>query len=269
MKSSVKRFFNITLIITGILFVHSCNNSFDPTDRDNGTYSVHGMLDLMEESNYIRVRNMNAPFTLEATEELDVIVTLQNMETGASSFLEPSIREYRGVYLHTFSYDKQALPDTGYLLSVESSDGFKVDLETVTPTHPEPQIIREDNGCSTPVNMVFDPMNGGTFTVRFGTELDTEEKDGVWGRIYTFEPSNYEDRVSISFTPLRTAQGVEASFGTCFSLLPGRNLYVAIAHYSPGFYEELNADVTDILETTRRFGGFYADTLAIPVDPSR
>ena len=266
-NKSVFRFISGMLIIA--VYFTACDNSFDPTDRDNGTYSVHGMLDLMEESNYIRVRNMNAPFTLEATEELDVIVTLQNLDTGESRQLEPSIREYRGVYLHTFSYDNQALPDTGYLLSVESSDGFKVDLETVTPTHPEPQIIREDNGCSTPVNMVFDPMNGGTFTLRFGTELDTEEEDGMWGRIYTFRPSDYNDRVSISFTPLRTAQGVEQSFGTCFSLLPGRKLYAAIAHYSPGFYEELNAEVTDILETTRRFGGFYADTLAIPVDPSR
>jgi hypothetical protein len=258
-----------SVFIAVALSLAACDNSFDPTDRDNGTYSVHGMLDLMEESNYIRVRNMNAPFTLEATEELDVIVTLQNLDTGESRQLEPSIREYRGVYLHTFSYNKQALPDTGYLLSVESSDGFKVDLETVTPTHPEPQIIREDDGCTTPANMVFDPMNGGTLTVRFGTELDTEEEDGMWGRMYTFRPSDYEDRVSISFTPLRTAQGIEASFGTCFSLLSSGNLYVAIAHYSPGFYEELNAEVTDILETTRRFGGFYADTLAIPVDPSR
>jgi len=269
MKIFEPKFIRISVCIAVLFLFANCDNSFDPTDRNNGTYSVHGMLDLLEESNYVRVRNMNAPFTLEATEELDVVVTLQNVDTGESRMLEPSVREYRGVYLHTFSYDEQAIPDTGYLLTVESSDGFKVELETVTPTHPEPQIIREDDGCTTPVNMVFDPMNGGTLTVRFGTELDTEEEDGMWGRILTFEPSNYEDRVSISFTPLRTAQGIEASFGTCFSLLPDRKLYAAIAHYSPGFYEELNEEVTNILETTRRFGGFYADTLAIPVDPSR
>lgn len=257
------------IFILALMSLSACDNSFDPTDRDNGTYSIHGMLDLMEESNYVRVRNMNAPFTLEATEELDVIVTLKNLETGENRQLGSSVREYRGVYLHTFSYDEQALPDTGYLLTVESGDGFRVELETVTPTLPEPQIIREDDGCTTPVNMVFDPMNGGTFTLRFGTELDTEEEDGMWGRIITFEPSNYEDRVSITFTPLRRARGIKASFGTCFSLLPSGNLYVAIAHYSPGFYEELNAEVTNILETTRRFGGFYADTLTIPVDPSR
>jgi hypothetical protein len=251
------------------VYLTACDNSFDPTDRDNGTYSVHGMLDLMKKSNYIRVRNMNAPFTLEATEDLEATVTLQNLESGEITQLQSFVREYRGVYLHTFSYDEKAIPDTGYLLTVEGSDGFQTQLETVTPTHPEPQFIREDDGCTTPVNIVLDPMNGGTLTMRFGTELDTEDEDGMWGRIYTFGPSIYENSVSFTITPLITAQGIEASFGTCFSLLPDGNLYLAIAHYSPGFYEELNAEVTDILETTRRFGGFYADTLAIPVDPSR
>jgi hypothetical protein len=262
-------FRSITCLFILAVYLVACDNAFDPTDRDNGTYSVHGMLDLMEESNYVRVRNMNAPFTLEATENLEATVTMQNLESGEITQLQSSVREYRGVYLHTFSYDEQAIPDTGYLLTVEGSGGFQTQLETVTPTHPEPQILREDDGCTTPVNIVFEPMNGGTLTMRFGTELDTEDEDGMWGRIYTFGPSIYENSISFTITPLRTAQGIEASFGTCFSLLPDRNLYLAIAHYSPGFYEELNADVTDILETTRRFGGFYADTLAIPVDPSR
>lgn len=269
MLISVYRTLFTVIAIAALTAIWGCDNSFDPVNTDNTIYSVHGMLDLLEESSYIRVRNMNSPFTLEATEQLDVNVTLDNLNSGESRQLRSSIREYRGVYLHTFSYDEKVLPDTRYLFRVENSSGVQVEMDVLTPTLPVPKITRDNHACTTPVNLAFEPMNGGTITLRFGLELDTEDSDGWWGRIITFGPSEYEERVSITFTPLRTAQGIARSFGTCFAMLPDKNIYVAIAHYSPGFYEQINSDVTDILETTRRFGGFYADTLAIPVDISK
>lgn len=261
--------FIITTVFTSLLFLGACDNSFDPTGADNGTFSVHGTLDLLEETSYIRVRYMNEPFSLQATEKLDAVVTLQNLDSGVNTLLSSSVREYEGVYLHTFYFDDDVIPDTPFRLTVENQEGVLVELNTVTPTLPVSQINRENDACTTPVNMVFEPMNGGTFVLRFGTKLDTKDEDGIWGRLIEIGPDNYVDRISLTFIPERRAQGVTVSSAPCSSLLKTGNLFIAIAHYSPGFYEELNGEVTDILETTRQFGGFYADTLAIPVDTSQ
>lgn len=260
-----KQILTSSLVILIFLFAGSCDNSFDPTDEAAGGYSVHGTLDLLEESSYIRVRDLNDPFTAEATEELEAVVTLQNLDSGVSTILDSNIREVEGVFLHTFQFDGGVVPDTPYRLRVENSEGIQTELETVTPTLPVPQIDRENDGCSTPTTITFQPMNGGTITLRFGTG---PEEDDPWGRLIELRQLSGSDLVSTTFSPLIRAQGATLSFGVCSSLLRRGNLYVAIAHYSPGFYEKLNSEVTDILESTQQFGGFYADTLAIPVDTS-
>ncbi|MCC5942549.1 MAG: hypothetical protein JJU37_13500 [Balneolaceae bacterium] len=262
--------FITAVLLTSILFLGACDNSFDPTDRDNGIYSVHGMLDLLEETSYIRVRDMNAPFTLDATEELDAIVTLYNLDSGDSFQLNSDIREFEGVFLHTFTFSDGVVPDTPYQIRVENSIGLELELTTQTPTLPELQINRENDACSTPVNLVFAPLNGGTMVLRFGLEEDQEDRDGRWGILRVYDSSRYTDQVSLSITPHRTAEGIANAWGApCSSLLRDGYLYLAIAHYSPGFYERLNDEVTDILLTTQQFGGFYADTLAIPIDTSQ
>ena len=270
MKLPVNRFlfWGLFVVATPFLFI-ACDNSFDPSGPDNGTFSIHGTLDLLEEKSYIRVRDLNAPFTLEATEDLDAVVTLQNLRSGVSTTLGSTVREFEGVYLHTFQVSDGVVPDTPYLLRVENSNGDLVELETLTPTLPEPQINRENDACTTPLNLVFDPMKGGTLVIRFGLEPDTPDQKGRWGRLIELGPSTYTNRVSITVNPLITAQGIAGTFGVCSSLLTRGNIYVAIAHYSPGFYEKLNEDLTNILQTTRQFGGFYADTLAIPIDASQ
>lgn len=272
MRAKTFHLFRTTVFSTIILlFLGACDNSFDPTDRDNGIYSIHGMLDLLEETSYIRVRDMNAPFTLDATEELDAIVTLHNLDSGEIIQLNSSVREFEGVFLHTFLFNDGVVPDTPYQLRVENSTGIEVEMNTLTPTLPVMQVNRENDACSTPINLVFDPMNEGTMVLRFGLEPDTEEKKGRWSfeNLYIMEPSRYTDRISITFSPLLMAQHIAGLGGPCSSLMTRGNLYVAIAHYAPGFYEELNEEVTDILKTTRQFGGFYADTLAISFDTSQ
>ena len=256
----------LCISIPSLIVLSACNNSFDPTDETTGGYTVHGTLDLLAESSYIRVRDLNDPFTAEATEELAATVTLQNLDSGVITELASNIREVEGVFLHTFQFDGGIVPDTPYLLRIDNPEGVQAELQTVTPTLPVPVIDRENDSCNTIATLTFQPMNGGTITLRFGTG---PEEDDPWGRLVVLEPEDNSDLVSTRFLPLIRAQEATASFGVCSSLLRTGNLYVAIAHYSPGFYETLNSEVTDILETTQQFGGFYADTLAIPVDTSQ
>lgn len=262
--------FHLLYVPVFLLIFGSCDNTFDPTDQENGTYSVHGVLDLLEETSYIRVRDMNAPFTPDATETLDAIVTLHNLDSGERTQLNSQIREFEGVFLHTFIYNQGVTPDTPYLLSVESSSGIELELNTLTPAMPVMQVIRENDACTTPFELVFEPMNGGTLELQFGLDPYPREDGGRWSSSnwYVYGPTRYSDQVSVSINPLTMAQWIGGGFGNCSQLISRGHLFVAIAHYAPGFYERLNHEVTDILKTTRQFGGFYADTLAIPIDTS-
>ena len=135
--------FHLLYIAVFLLVSGSCDHTFDPTDQEDGTYSVHGVLDLLEETSYIRVRDMNAPFTPDATEALDAIVTLHNLDSGERTQLSSHIREFEGVFLHTFIYHEGVTPDTPYLLTVESSSGSELELNTLTPTMPVMQDIQD------------------------------------------------------------------------------------------------------------------------------
>ncbi len=59
-----------------LLSLSACDDKFQPFEGE-ALYSIHGALDMDEETNHIRVRNMRAPFTAEGTRELDASVTLQ------------------------------------------------------------------------------------------------------------------------------------------------------------------------------------------------
>ena len=53
------------------------------------------------------------------------------------------LSEFEGVFLHTFIYHEGVTPDTPYLLTVESSSGSELELNTLTPTMPVMQDIQD------------------------------------------------------------------------------------------------------------------------------
>ena len=263
----------LLLLLFGLIFIASCDNTLDPTDRNNGDFAVYGFLDLNEETSYIRIRDLNAPFTAEATEELDAIVTLTNLNSGVSDILNSNIREFQGVFQHTYFYNENIVPDNEYLLSLERSDGVVVELTTRTPTKPDPVITPENPNCYEPIQITLDPLNGGTVVMRFATRPDTSENDrNTWSFPFVSVPENrpVEEVINLTITPITMAQFLASApqNAPCSSLLSQGSLTMRVAHYAPGFYKKVTDDELDILESTRQFGAFYADTLRIPIDTS-
>ena len=259
------------LLLFVLMFIVSCDNTFEPTDRNNGDYAVYGYLDLSEPVSYIRIRDLNAPFTAEATEELDAIVTLTNLNTGESDILNSNIREFQGVFQHTYFYNQDVVPDNEYLLSLERSDGLVVDLTTLTPTKPEPLITPENPNCYQRIQINLDPLNGGTVVFRFALRPDTSDTDmNLWSLPVIIGPENRtSESISLGIVPINTARFLSSSFNApCRSILSQGSLTMRVAHYAPGFYEKVTDDDLEIIESTRQFGAFYADTLQIPLDTS-
>lgn len=260
----------VALILLCVALIYSCDNSLDPLDTDTGIFSIYGFLDLNEQTNHIRVRNLNAPFTKKATENLDASVLLQNLNQGTETILESYLVEHEGVFLHNFVYNNQVIPDNEYRLTVERSDGAAVDMTITTPTMPEPVAEPLNQNCYIPIEFSMEPINGGTVVVRFG--LGPDEDDDPWGATQILRPNENQNpgKIAYTFTPhdlvISILPGNDPN-RRCGQYLYTGNIYVSYIHYGPGFFEQITNDTFDVMNT-QRFGAVYYDTLAVPVDTS-
>lgn len=265
--NSYSRLF-IMVFSLGLVLWACDDNTLDPLDEETGIYSIYGVLDLNEETNYIRIRDLNAPFTAEATRELNAVVTLENLGIGTSEQLVSERTEQEGVYHHNFVVNGVIQPDTEYRLTIKRTDGVTVTVSEITPTKPEPVITSANTDCDTPIEVEFSPEKGGTLTYNIGFEF---------GRTYFLttqvlrSDGNNPEKLSFAFTPadiIRSTIYSNLSQIRCHDL-SSENFILLYRHYGPGLYEKIENDPFDILRSTERFGGYYNERLDIPIDTSR
>jgi len=274
MKKLGSRF--IALVFCCWALIYSCDNSIDPLDKETGIYAIYGVFDLNEPTNFIRIRDMNVPFTAEATREIDADVTLENLQTGSILMLESERQQYEDIYVHNFMYINEVIPDTEYQLTVEGSDGAAVNITITTPTMPAPQANPLNQNCHVPIDFELSPLNGSTVVLRVGLPPDYEEgedeDDWSWGRQHVLKPGDDQSPGKIIFTFIpheQVNQIVPFSNQNCWDHLHDGNIHVSYIHYGPGFYERISEEPFDIFGSTQRLGALYYDTLAIPIDTSR
>lgn len=278
MKSAIN-ISSVYFLVIGIFlffsFAISCDNSIDPIDKETGIYSVYGVLDLNEQTNYIRVRDLNVPFTAEATREIDAEVTLGNLQTDLAKVLESERQKYEDIYLHNFIYKSEVIPETEYRLTVERSDGAAVNITVTTPTKPAPQASPLNQNCYIPIDFELSPLNGSTVVLRVGLPPDYEngedEEDWSWGRKHVFKSDDHQSPGKAIFTFTPQEQIIEIIRASnidrrCKEHLHDGNIHISYIHYGPGFYERISEESFDIFRSAQRFGALYYDTLAIPVD---
>jgi len=257
----------IGLMLAGAMIAACDDNELDPIDRDTGIYGIYGALNLDDELNYIRVKDLKAEFTQAATDTIDATVTLENLESGAVQTLGSETLKWEDIYLHNFIVNGPIAPDTRYRVTATSLDGAEVAIETMTPTMPAPHILPINDDCYTPITITFDPSNGGTIVLRLGIQISflfwrTEQ-------VLQADP-NTPEKITYTFTPREELRFIPGGFGDtrCYELRDD-TFYIAYTHYGPGFYEKIENDPFDILASTDRLGALYQDTLTFPIDTSR
>lgn len=260
-----------TAILACMFFVQiiilACNSSIEPLDKRTGVYAIYGALDMDKQTNYIRVRDLNAPFTAAATEFLDAEITLENLNNGVIANLSSERKEYDGVFLHNFLVNQEILPNSSYKLTARRSDGITVSVTTLSPTRPILDVLPVNGNCYEPITVEFSPTNGGKIVYRLGFGIgdilfksphilkETEETPGV---------------INLTFTPFQELKTFRRS---CYSL-NDTNLYVEYAYYSEGLYpyEEvpITANPFDIFQSTQVFGAYFENAIfSFPIDTSK
>ena len=259
------------------LGLFSCENSLDPLDKETGLYSVYGAFNLREQTNFIRVRELNTPFTEAGTSVIDAKVTVKVLEDEEELELEGEVVKYFDLFHHNFEYAEQAAPNTSYQLTVERSDGASVSLRMTTPTIPSPTTAPVNQKCNFPVTFELEPVEGSTAVIYLGYPVGVDSVQNIsdrtewrWGPKYVFGPNGNEQPRTVSFTfspfyELREILPFRNPNNLCYETLTTANIFLRYEHYGPGFYEELTRDTLDIMNT-HRFGAFYYDTLAVLID---
>jgi len=249
---------------TGLL---SCDSTLKPVDKDFGIYAVYGMLDLRKDINYIRVRDLNVPFTESATREIDAEVTLENLNSGFTEVLERNRRLFNGVYQHNFKIEQEIEANTEYQFTITRSDGASLILNATSPSYPEPIAEPVNQDCYTPIDVTFNPMYKGTIVYLIEYKVGDTLRQGS----FTLKNESIQGTgASFTFTPIDLLKVVPGSRGAfrCTELtVPEFN--ITYRHFSEGFYEKFYENKFEAFESTQRFGSYYEDTLTIPIDDSR
>lgn len=253
-------------IIAALVFT-GCDNTINPLDEDRGHYSIYGALDLNSPSNYIRVKDLNAPLTAAATRELDVTVTFENLDNGDSDILEDSVVRFEEIYTHNFRVTLPVNPQTGYKVKVEGENGL-VSATATTPARAATNVIPEMEDCETPVNIAFEPVES---LVHLEVSLGFYYNNNLlWGRPDLRQSTSNPNEIIARFTPLRYINDVLDPMGEeptywCHELSDDK-FEVEYTHYGPDFFEHTLSDTVNIPGGAGQFGAYYEDAFTFSID---
>jgi hypothetical protein len=156
--SLFSRFACLLLALAGtLLLVMGCENTIDPLRQDAG-YSIYGTLSMNDAVHVVRVRDLSTPFTAEATEDLDVTVTLNNNATGERIPMRDSVVAFDGVFTHNFRARASLDHDAQYSVVVEDPEGTRTTVRTRTPPVTQVRSQPDSANCLGFFTVTFAPV---------------------------------------------------------------------------------------------------------------
>jgi hypothetical protein len=261
----MKRFLIALCLLSIALLLSSCDASITPIEKNNGEFSIYGFLDLNRPGNVIRIRDLDAPYTRDATEQFNATVTLENLSSNFKEELRSDTAYFHDLLHYNFIAIQDIEPDTEYRLEVKRPNGKKFTKKIISPTRQDPAIAPQNQDCNTPVTISFDSLSRGTIilelAVSYGGELRWSE------HIVLRAPSGDSKMVSYSFIPTELLvyaieNGVRAS--RCIEL-SSNIITLRATHYSPGFYDLIFGEEFDVYENSKMFGSLYSETYEFPI----
>lgn len=260
------------------MFYGGCDNSIQPLDRQNGVFSIYGVLDLREDVNFVRIKDLNRTLLQDTAGTIDATVVIEDLQNGNSDVMQDSIVAFDGVKTHNFYTGMDIMPDTRYRVSVERSDGRTVSAEAETPSRARTNVEPVMEDCLTPINVTFTPVeerinlrlnigfnyDGGIQWVPYREDIGAGPGDldsGENTESYSFVPKVILDTYTGANNPFSSG-GVEI---WCHQLDDDR-FYVRYTHYGPDSFESSTSDSLQIPKGTGRLLSLYRDTLNFRID---
>lgn len=271
----------VYLALVFCLFFAGCDNTIQPLDRENGVYSIYGALDLREDVNFVRVKDLNRTLLEDTSGTIDAIVVIEDLQSGDTDVMQDSIVSFEGVKTHNFYTAMDILPETRFRVSVERSDGRTVSAETITPSFAQTNVDPVMEDCLTRINVTFTPVQNRTsLSLRFGFNYEGQRwwvnpRANVLGnpsdfgsggdsQTYSFTPKTIIDLYppGEGDNPFDNDDGIEL---WCHQLDNGQ-FYIRYTHYSQDYFDTTTSDSLQIPKGTGRLISLYKDTLNFRID---
>ncbi len=254
----------VSLLIIGGM-IAGCDNTLEPIDQRRGFYSLYGALDMDNEVNYIRVKDLNVPLRKGSGEELDAEVRLTNLDRQVTEVLEDSVRLLEGIYTHNFRATMDIRQGERYRVEVESPEGETTAATAEAPVRTDTEMEPKVPDCFTNFQLVFDRIrNPDNIVISVGFEF----RDEIFSE--NFRPVEREgsDEVVVLLRLKRMLdnQLFDAGYNAYCHHLSSDSLYVEYTHHGPDFYEQIETDTLDIRDGAGRFGIKYEGAARFPVD---
>lgn len=267
MNVSKITFIMLIIGLSAVYLFSGCEASFNPVNEEKGSYSIYGSLNIDRQKNYIRVKNLNIPFSRDTISQLDATVKLKDLTRGNTETLRETVIKTAGVKIHTFIAEMAIRPETEYVATVQDANGREVSAQTRTPVVSQKITLQPQQlGCRENFEIVFEPVNPDELIqlkISFGEQLDTNayvffEAKGR-GQTQAFISLRPYDvvRVNFQFPPPREndCEQIDTNF-----------LTMVYTHYGfrPG--TSTTSDSINVPGGTGEFLGFYRDTLTFELD---
>lgn len=253
----------LATLIVGMILA-GCDDMLSIFDDRRGLYSIYGALDMDEEVNYIRVKDLSEPLEENAGRDLQVEVTLENLDRQETEMLEDSVIVFEGAYTHNFRTRMAIRSGERYRLMVEGPEGVSTEANMRAPHRTEPRMEPVAPTCTTNVELVFDNVpDPSNLSVSVGFRL----QNTLFQYRYSPEEGENPDEVTVEFSPKTVINNsLEEGINVWCHNLSSDSLYVNFTHYSPNFFENIDADAVDVPGGASRFGAMYDKAVRFPLD---
>lgn len=266
MKTERKtHFIKVSIYIILFLLVSQCDATLEPLDQSNGSFSVHGTVDMDNDIHFFRVNDLKATLQQETEAAIDARVTLENLSTGSTVVLPDSMVDFEGVFTHNFFTEEIEYGNT-YELTVERvSGGGSIRGIWTTPRRAIVEIDglpAERTGCNDPITLRYAPVSEiSEIDLRIFRLGDPEIK--------SFRPpfvKNDDESVSAVFTMYDISKAIYGVYTVdCRNFEAGGQLLFKLAHYGPDYFEDnITGGISDRIKVGV-FGALYKEeTVYLP-----
>ncbi len=160
-------------LLVGLLFYLfigcDTSRSINPFEENLGSFSVYGAIELDEENNFIRIRDVSIPFLADSGAGYEFVTArLEELSTGREISLKDSIINFNGNYTLNYLIEEPLQPRVAYNFTVADSSGESVNSVFTMPgvnTHRINQNMVQN--CWQPIRFTWDNVIAPEYILAF------------------------------------------------------------------------------------------------------
>lgn len=258
------------IFLTFIVVSCDTSRSINPFEEEIGSFSVYGAIELNEEENYIRIRDVSIPFLSDSAAGYELIsARLEEVATRREIALKDTIINFNGNYTHNYLIGEELQPRVAYSFTIYDELGESVHSVFTMPginTHRINQ--NQVQNCWQPIRFTWDNVIAPEYILAYaGVNYNGRR---FWGEVQRVDEPDHvpgENRMEMVLTVRQLLVdifpppiGGEGASSTPVEFWPpevecpeldNNEVYIRYIHFGPDWeqFEETDYYIFDFLDS--------------------